>query len=263
MFSADRAVGEEADLLDHVADLPPQLGRLAVADRVLADQDVALGDLDRAVDHPHRRRLAAAGGADEDADLAGGNLEGQLVDRRLRGAAVALGRFLVADRGGLVVAHSPSLPARSAARATISSSSGDLAVAHEHPAGDDGGVDDGAGGGVDEVGGEVADAELGGVAARGGGSRRAAPGSSGGARRAAGRAAPVATAQASAASIAVGSAAACFWSRAKRLQVGEQVERVVGAGAVGAEADARRPRRAPRGRGRRRRPRASCSPPGW
>ena len=56
----DRAVGEEADLLDHVADLAPQLRRVAVAHRVLADEDVALGHLDRAVDHPHRRRLAAA-----------------------------------------------------------------------------------------------------------------------------------------------------------------------------------------------------------
>jgi hypothetical protein len=34
-------VWEEADLLDHVADLPPQLGRVAVADRLLADEDVA------------------------------------------------------------------------------------------------------------------------------------------------------------------------------------------------------------------------------
>ena len=34
----DRAVGEEADLLDHVADLPPQLRRVAVAHRLAADR---------------------------------------------------------------------------------------------------------------------------------------------------------------------------------------------------------------------------------
>ena len=34
----DRAVGEEADLLDHVADLAPQLGRVAVAHRLAADR---------------------------------------------------------------------------------------------------------------------------------------------------------------------------------------------------------------------------------
>src|SRR5690348_9329062 len=41
----------------------------------------------------------------------------------------------------------------------------DLAASHQDLAGDDGGVDDGAARGVDEVGGEVADAELGGVGA--------------------------------------------------------------------------------------------------
>ena len=45
--------------------------------RLAADQDVALGHLDRAVDHPHRGRLAAARGADQDADLAGRYLEGR------------------------------------------------------------------------------------------------------------------------------------------------------------------------------------------
>src|SRR4051794_30195544 len=42
----------------------------------------------------------------------------------------------------------------------------DRPVAHQDLAGDDGGVDYSAAGGVDEVGGEVADAQLGGVAAQ-------------------------------------------------------------------------------------------------
>ena len=43
--------------------------------------------------------------------------------------------------------------------------------------------------------------------------------------------------QASSAGITVGSPAAWRWDRAKSLEVGEEVERVVGAGAVGAEPD--------------------------
>src|SRR5918992_890542 len=88
---------EQPDLLDHVADLAAQLGRLPRADRLLTHVDVPLGDLDRAVDHPHRGGLAAARGADEDADLARRHLEGQILDGGGRGAPVSLGCVLVAD----------------------------------------------------------------------------------------------------------------------------------------------------------------------
>ena len=64
------AVREEPGLLDHVAHLPPQLRWIPVADRGVPDQDVALGDLDRPVEHSHRGGLAASRGADEHADVA-------------------------------------------------------------------------------------------------------------------------------------------------------------------------------------------------
>ena len=48
-----------------------------------------LGDVDHAVDHPHRGGLAAAGRADEHADLAGGDLERERVDGGRVGAGVA------------------------------------------------------------------------------------------------------------------------------------------------------------------------------
>ena len=41
MFSADRQVREEADLLDRVADLAPQLGGLRSRDATAVEQDVA------------------------------------------------------------------------------------------------------------------------------------------------------------------------------------------------------------------------------
>ena len=65
----DRAAGEEPDLLDHVADLASRLGRRALANRTAAYEDVSLGDLHHAVDHPHGSRLPGARRADEDADL--------------------------------------------------------------------------------------------------------------------------------------------------------------------------------------------------
>jgi hypothetical protein len=64
-------VREQPDLLDDVADLAPQLGGLALADAASADEDLAVGQVDHPVDHPHRGGLAAAGRADEDADLPG------------------------------------------------------------------------------------------------------------------------------------------------------------------------------------------------
>src|SRR4029079_14392010 len=83
---------------DHVAHLAPQLRRRSRGHRGTADLDVAGGDLDGAVDHPHRRRLAAAGWADEDADLAGLDLEAEVADRIRVGAAVALGDVAERDR---------------------------------------------------------------------------------------------------------------------------------------------------------------------
>ena len=75
------------------------------------------------------------------------------------------------------------------------------------------------------------------VAAAGAGSRPAPPTASGRRRPAAGRQAPVAISQASSEAIAVASPAGVALGEREDLEVGEQVERVVGAGAVGAEAD--------------------------
>ena len=88
---ADGQMGEEPDLLDRVADLAAQLGRPALPDAAPVEQDVAVRDLDHPVDHPHRGRLPAARGTDEDADLARRNRQREVLDGRLGGTGVALG----------------------------------------------------------------------------------------------------------------------------------------------------------------------------
>ena len=108
----DRPVGKEADLLDHVADLAPELGGRALADGPVADEDVALGDLDHPVGHPHRGRLAAPGGADQDADLARRNLEAELVDRGALGPGIDLGHLAELDRECVLGAFAAGARAR-------------------------------------------------------------------------------------------------------------------------------------------------------
>src|SRR5258708_6187761 len=53
--------------------------------------DVAAGNRDQPVDHLQRRRLAASGRPDQNADLAAWHLEAEIPDRGLRPARVALG----------------------------------------------------------------------------------------------------------------------------------------------------------------------------
>jgi hypothetical protein len=101
----DGLVREQPDLLDRVADVAAQLGRRAVADAHAVEQDVARGQLDHAVDQPHRGRLAAARRTDEDAELASGDLEAQLADRRLVGSGVALRGLAKLEGGGCGVRH--------------------------------------------------------------------------------------------------------------------------------------------------------------
>ncbi len=91
-------MGEQADLLDRVADLPPQRRGLALADGAAVEADVARRELGHAVDEAHRRRLAAARRAHQDAHLAGADLEGEVLDGGGPGAAVGL-RDVVEHQG--------------------------------------------------------------------------------------------------------------------------------------------------------------------
>ncbi|GAA1616801.1 hypothetical protein GCM10009733_011370 [Nonomuraea maheshkhaliensis] len=74
-------MGEEADLLDGVADVPAQLVGVEAEHVLAADADLAGGRLDQPVDHLHGGRLAAAGRADQHDELSCGDVEGDVVDR--------------------------------------------------------------------------------------------------------------------------------------------------------------------------------------
>ena len=87
---ADGEMRKEADLLDHVADPPPQVRRGRATARSSRRSDVALRDRDEPVDHLHRRRLAAARRADEDADVTRRNRQRKLGNGRFRPARIAL-----------------------------------------------------------------------------------------------------------------------------------------------------------------------------
>ena len=85
MLSLDRHVREQPDLLDHVADPAPQLGRLERRRTLLPSIVMSPSVIDdQPVDHLQRGGLAAARRADQHADLAGGDRDAEIVDRRLR-----------------------------------------------------------------------------------------------------------------------------------------------------------------------------------
>ena len=64
--------------------------RRALVDDLVADAQLALGDVLEPGDHPQRRRLPAARRADEDHELAVGDVEVEVLDG-LEAVAVALG----------------------------------------------------------------------------------------------------------------------------------------------------------------------------
>ena len=78
MFVGDGAVGEEAYLLDGVADLAPQLGAAHGGVRLAVYEDLAVRELDQPVHHPHGRGLAAPRRTHQNTNLSFWNLEGEI-----------------------------------------------------------------------------------------------------------------------------------------------------------------------------------------
>ena len=77
----DGLVREQPDLLDDVADAAAHLHRVPVGDVTAVDEDPPAGGLDEPVDHAHGRGLAAARRSHQHAQLAGGDVQGQLGHR--------------------------------------------------------------------------------------------------------------------------------------------------------------------------------------
>ena len=77
----DRQMREQSVVLEHHADVAP-IGRRA-SDHRAADEDVARRRLLEAGDHHERRGLAGAGGPEEGDELAGLDVEAQIVDRAI------------------------------------------------------------------------------------------------------------------------------------------------------------------------------------
>jgi hypothetical protein len=69
---ADGEVGQQADLLDDVANPPAKLGWVIGHDVVAVDEDLAGRRLDQPVDHLESGRFAGTRRPNEDADLAAG-----------------------------------------------------------------------------------------------------------------------------------------------------------------------------------------------
>ena len=89
-------VGVEGIVLEHHGDVA--LARWLVVHDLAGDAQLALADVLEPGDHAERRRLPAAGGADEDHELAVGDVEREVADRH-RVVRVALRDALQGDLG--------------------------------------------------------------------------------------------------------------------------------------------------------------------
>ena len=112
----------QSDLLNDVADLAVQLGRLSVTGRDPIDPNLAGSRLDKPVDDLHGGALAAARWSDQHKDFAGGNGQREVIDHRPRHSLVRPGcavEFENATRGsfravrlGTLLKRADRLPTR-------------------------------------------------------------------------------------------------------------------------------------------------------
>src|SRR5262249_30427732 len=111
----DGAIGQELEVLEHRADVAPQLGDLLLregADVAARDPDAALGRVELADQELDQRRLPAAGRADEEDELAAADRQRDSVERHVA-AGVDLGHVAQLD-------DRPGTTTRTVALATVS-----------------------------------------------------------------------------------------------------------------------------------------------
>ena len=98
IFSRDRHVREQADILEDIADPPPQHDARSVPiDRLAGDRHPARARLDQPVDRLEQRRLARSRGADQRDEAARIDRRGYRAHRG-HGAGIALGDVIEDDR---------------------------------------------------------------------------------------------------------------------------------------------------------------------
>ena len=101
-----RHIGEQADLLDHIADVAAQLHLVLGGDVLSIQIDPARGWLNEAVDHLQRGGLSTAGRADEHRHLSLLDLKGEVIQDLL--AAVGEGNvFKTKQRGTSLLRRAP------------------------------------------------------------------------------------------------------------------------------------------------------------
>ena len=88
---------EQSDLLDHVTHAAAQFVRIALRDVLALVDDPSRCRLDHAVDQSKSGALAATGRSDEDEDLAGVDVEVEVLDRRLLDTRIRLRHVLELD----------------------------------------------------------------------------------------------------------------------------------------------------------------------
>src|SRR5690606_39239073 len=104
----DRLVREQADLLDDVADAAAERDRIDRRRITAVDGDRARTRLDETVDHLQRGGLAAARGAEEDADLPVGHLHRHPIHRgRIRAGEHLADRIQTDHAAALASVRSP------------------------------------------------------------------------------------------------------------------------------------------------------------
>jgi hypothetical protein len=101
---------EQADILEDIADRPPQPDRILIDDAAAFDQDPPLVRRVEAVDHPQQGRLAGSRCADQRHEAAGCNRQRQGIDGR--NPIVTTGYLFEDQSGALIPRLRPNRQAR-------------------------------------------------------------------------------------------------------------------------------------------------------
>ena len=96
-------MGKQANALKHITDISPQLFRILLANVFTVHQDFSAAGLLKPVYHLKRRRLAAAGFADQAKQLAPFNTKRNIRDSKGSAAVVRFSNILQLNHGSFIL----------------------------------------------------------------------------------------------------------------------------------------------------------------